>query len=69
MTEKVAGMGQSDGILNFCTCTSKWSGTIACNFAETKIRLMYVPCGAYVFFFEFEAHLKCVKLTEQLVFI
>ncbi len=34
VTEKVVGNG---------------SGTIACNFVDTKIRLMYVSCVAFVF--------------------
>ncbi len=49
VTEKVAGMAQSDDILNFCTCTSNDSGIIACTFKETNIRLMYGSCVAYVF--------------------
>ncbi len=48
VTEKVVGMGQNDSILNFYTCTSNESGTIACNFKDTKVRLMYGSCAAYV---------------------
>ncbi len=48
VTKKVAGMVQSDGILNFFTCTSNGS---ACNFKYTKIRLMYGSCAAYVYLY------------------
>ncbi len=62
-------MVQNDGIFNFCTCISIGSGTIACNFKDTNIRLMYVSCVAYVFDGEDMKDNGCVWLCISMMFI
>ncbi len=52
VTDKMATMCQSDAILMFCNIEDREfvPKAIACYFKETKIRLMYGSCAAYVFF-------------------